>query len=180
MARLDRVKNLTGLVEMFAKSQRLRKAANLVFVGGVIDPAKSGDRCGLRQCVAPTADLSSILHIQVVARGILHSACYATCTHLSGLQGGEGPVRAGAQADRGASTGWGLPLACAQLLVLAMSHLSKPTGLSSLAWTLRCIFVHAHDLCVCWRQVAQKDRVKNGELYRYIADNHGIFVQPAK
>lgn len=29
-------------------------------------------------------------------------------------------------------------------------------------------------------QVAQKDRVKNGELYRYIADNHGIFVQPAK
>lgn len=29
-------------------------------------------------------------------------------------------------------------------------------------------------------QVAQKDRVKNGELYRYIADNHGVFVQPAK
>ena len=47
MARLDRVKNLTGLVEMYAKSQRLRKVANLVFVGGVIDPAKSGDRCGL-------------------------------------------------------------------------------------------------------------------------------------
>ena len=27
--------------------------------------------------------------------------------------------------------------------------------------------------------VAQKDRVKNGELYREIADNHGIFAQPA-
>lgn len=47
MARLDRVKNLTGLVELFAKSERLRKVANLVFVGGVIDPEKSGDRCCL-------------------------------------------------------------------------------------------------------------------------------------
>lgn len=44
MARLDRVKNMTGLVELFARSQRLRKLANLVFVGGVIDPEKSGDR----------------------------------------------------------------------------------------------------------------------------------------
>jgi hypothetical protein len=46
MARLDRVKNLSGLVELFAKSDRLRKVANLVFVGGVIDPEKSGDRWG--------------------------------------------------------------------------------------------------------------------------------------
>lgn len=36
------------------------------------------------------------------------------------------------------------------------------------------------DLLLIALQVAQKDRVKNGELYRYIADNHGIFVQPAK
>ena len=27
--------------------------------------------------------------------------------------------------------------------------------------------------------VAQKNRVRNGELYRYIADSHGAFVQPA-
>lgn len=47
MARLDRVKNLTGLVELFAKSERLRKLANLVFVGGVVAPENSGDRCTL-------------------------------------------------------------------------------------------------------------------------------------
>ena len=27
--------------------------------------------------------------------------------------------------------------------------------------------------------VAQKNRVRNGELYRFIADGHGAFVQPA-
>ncbi|CAA0842148.1 Sucrose synthase 4 [Striga hermonthica] len=34
MARLDRVKNLTGLVELYAKSPRLRELVNLVVVGG--------------------------------------------------------------------------------------------------------------------------------------------------
>lgn len=34
MARLDRVKNLTGLVELYAKSPKLRELANLVVVGG--------------------------------------------------------------------------------------------------------------------------------------------------
>lgn len=43
MARLDRIKNLTGLVEWFAKSPELRERANLVVVGGYLDLAKSGD-----------------------------------------------------------------------------------------------------------------------------------------
>lgn len=34
MARLDRVKNLTGLVELYGKCERLRELANLVVVGG--------------------------------------------------------------------------------------------------------------------------------------------------
>lgn len=34
MARLDRVKNLTGLVELYAKNPKLRQLANLVVVGG--------------------------------------------------------------------------------------------------------------------------------------------------
>jgi sucrose synthase len=34
MARLDRVKNLTGLVELYGKNARLRELANLVIVGG--------------------------------------------------------------------------------------------------------------------------------------------------
>ena len=33
MARLDRVKNLSGLAEWFAGNQRLRKLVNLVIVG---------------------------------------------------------------------------------------------------------------------------------------------------
>lgn len=44
MARLDRVKNLTGLVECFAKNSKLRELANLVIVGGYIDVTKSKDR----------------------------------------------------------------------------------------------------------------------------------------
>ena len=40
MARLDRVKNLTGLAEMYAKNDRLRAACNLVVVGGIVDPSQ--------------------------------------------------------------------------------------------------------------------------------------------
>ena len=40
MARLDRVKNLTGLVEMYAKNDRLRDACNLVIVGGIVDASQ--------------------------------------------------------------------------------------------------------------------------------------------
>ena len=41
MARLDRVKNLTGLAEWYGRSQRLRKVANLVIVGGIVDPSQT-------------------------------------------------------------------------------------------------------------------------------------------
>lgn len=44
MARLDRVKNLTGLVECFGKSSKLRELVNLVVVGGYIDVQQSRDR----------------------------------------------------------------------------------------------------------------------------------------
>ncbi|NQS71715.1 MAG: sucrose synthase [Desulfobulbaceae bacterium] len=43
MARLDRVKNLTGLVSWFGASERLRKQANLLVVGGYLDPSLSTD-----------------------------------------------------------------------------------------------------------------------------------------
>ncbi|MDT8335952.1 MAG: sucrose synthase, partial [Desulfurivibrionaceae bacterium] len=43
IARLDRIKNLTGLVEAYGKSEKLRKQANLVLVASVIDPEQSGD-----------------------------------------------------------------------------------------------------------------------------------------
>jgi sucrose synthase len=44
MARLDNIKNITGLVEWYGGSERLRNAANLVVVSGYIDAAKSGDQ----------------------------------------------------------------------------------------------------------------------------------------
>ncbi|XWS76595.1 hypothetical protein CRYUN_Cryun01aG0190100 [Craigia yunnanensis] len=44
MARLDRVKNMTGLVECYAKNTKLRELANLVIVAGYIDVKKSKDR----------------------------------------------------------------------------------------------------------------------------------------
>lgn len=38
--------------------------------------------------------------------------------------------------------------------------------------------IHCPQDCIRWI-VAQKNRVRNGELYRYIADTRGAFVQPA-
>lgn len=43
MARLDRIKNLTGLVQWFATHQELREEANLLIVGGTVNPDESGD-----------------------------------------------------------------------------------------------------------------------------------------
>jgi sucrose synthase len=44
MARLDNIKNITGLVEWYGRSPRLREAANLVVVAGYIDQNQSGDQ----------------------------------------------------------------------------------------------------------------------------------------
>ncbi|MDT8363671.1 MAG: sucrose synthase [Nitrosomonas sp.] len=43
MARLDRIKNLTGLIEWYGASERLRNIANLIVIGGKIDPRQSSD-----------------------------------------------------------------------------------------------------------------------------------------
>ncbi|RMF78827.1 MAG: sucrose synthase [Nitrospirae bacterium] len=43
MSRLDRIKNVTGLVEAFATHPRLRQLANLAVVGGHCDPSLSDD-----------------------------------------------------------------------------------------------------------------------------------------
>ncbi|CAK8572770.1 unnamed protein product [Lathyrus sativus] len=44
MARLDRVKNITGLVESYGKNSKLRELVNLVVIAGYIDVSKSRDR----------------------------------------------------------------------------------------------------------------------------------------
>lgn len=96
MARLDKVKNLTGLAEWYASNERLRGLANLVIVGGVIDPSATMDR--------EEADECRKMH-EIIER---------------------------------------------------------------------------HNLKDCFRWiVAQKNRVRNGELYRYVADTRGAFAQPA-
>ena len=43
MARLDRIKNLNGLVDWYGRCEHLRKQANLFVVGGHLDPALSND-----------------------------------------------------------------------------------------------------------------------------------------
>eukprot|EP00252_Welwitschia_mirabilis_P026173 TRINITY_DN845_c0_g1_i1.p1 TRINITY_DN845_c0_g1~~TRINITY_DN845_c0_g1_i1.p1 ORF type:complete len:646 (-),score=94.98 TRINITY_DN845_c0_g1_i1:204-2141(-) len=96
MARLDRVKNITGLVEWYAKNKRLRELVNLVVVAGDIDPSKSQDR-------------------EEVAE------------------------------------------------IAKMHDLIKKYNL------------HGQFRWIC----AQKNRVRNGELYRYICDTKGAFIQPA-
>lgn len=96
MARLDHVKNITGLVECYAKNGKLRELANLVVVAGYIDVKKSNDR-------------EEIAEIE------------------------------------------------------KMHELIKKYKL------------HGHFRWI----VAQTNRARNGEVYRYIADKRGIFVQPA-
>lgn len=44
MARLDRIKNITSLVQWYGASEQLRQQANLLVVGGYIDPALSSDK----------------------------------------------------------------------------------------------------------------------------------------
>ncbi|MGD8884084.1 MAG: sucrose synthase, partial [Gammaproteobacteria bacterium] len=43
MARLDTIKNITGLIEWYGRNERLRRRVNIVAVAGYIDAAHSGD-----------------------------------------------------------------------------------------------------------------------------------------
>ncbi|CAN0885575.1 Sucrose synthase 2 [Linum grandiflorum] len=96
MARLDRVKNMTGLVESYGKNTKLRELANLVVVAGYIDVKKSKDREEMEE-------------------------------------------------------------------IEKMHNLMKTYELSGqFRWI-----------------TAQTNKARNGELYRYIADTRGAFVQPA-
>jgi len=44
MARMDRIKNITGLVEWYGENEKLREQANMVVVAGYTDPEQSKDR----------------------------------------------------------------------------------------------------------------------------------------
>ncbi|KAA8534738.1 hypothetical protein F0562_029820 [Nyssa sinensis] len=95
MARLDRVKNLTGLVEMYGKNPRLRELANLVVVGG--------DRRKESKDLEEQAEMKKMYDL-----------------------------------------------------------------------------IEKYKLNGHFRWISsQMNRVRNGELYRYIADTKGVFVQPA-
>ncbi|RWW68639.1 hypothetical protein BHE74_00023825 [Ensete ventricosum] len=96
MARLDTVKNITGLVEWYGKNKKLRGLVNLVVVAGFLDPSKSKDR----------EEISEINKMR--------------------------------------------------------SLIDKYQLNGQMRWI-----------------AAQTDRVRNGELYRCIADTKGAFVQPA-
>jgi sucrose synthase len=62
MARLDRIKNITGLVEWYGRSPALRGCAHLVVVAGYIDPEHSGD-AEERQQVARMHELMDEFHL---------------------------------------------------------------------------------------------------------------------
>ena len=96
LARMDRIKNVTGLVEWFGQNERLREEANLLIASGHIDPADSSDEEERTQI--------ELMH------------------ELMDEYGLDGQVR----------------------------------------WLER-----------------QVDKERNSEVYRYIADNRGVFVQPA-
>jgi len=96
MARLDPIKNITGLVEWYGRDKRLRELANLFVVAGYVDPKNSNDQHELEE----------------------------------------------------------------------IHRMHELLGQYSLHGQVR------------WLR-AQVNRERNGELYRYIVDHHGAFVQPA-
>ena len=96
MARLDTIKNITGLVEWYGKSSELREQVNLLVVAGFVDPGRSQDQDERQQ-----------IHL-------MHKLLDQYELHTD----------------------------------------------------------------VRWLE-AQVNRERNGELYRFIADQHGAFVQPA-
>lgn len=96
MARLDRVKNITGLIECYGKNTKLRELANLVLVSGFNDVKKSNDR-------------EEVVEIEKMHELIEQYKLHGQMRWIS----------------------------------------------------------------------SQTNRARNGELYRYIADKRGIFVQPA-
>ena len=51
MSRLDQVKNVTGLLEAFGRSEALRSRANLLLVGGWLDETRSSDEDERREIV---------------------------------------------------------------------------------------------------------------------------------
>uniref|UniRef100_A0ACD5USG1 Uncharacterized protein n=1 Tax=Avena sativa TaxID=4498 RepID=A0ACD5USG1_AVESA len=96
MARLDKVKNITGLVEWYGQNKKVRDLVNLVVVAGLLNAAQSKDREEIEEI------------------NKMHSL------------------------------------------------IDKYQLKGQIRWIK-----------------AQTDRVRNGELYRYIADTKGAFVQPA-
>ncbi len=50
MSRLDRIKNVTGLVQWYAECPDLQEKAHLFLVAGTVDPNKSGDSEERQQC----------------------------------------------------------------------------------------------------------------------------------
>ena len=44
MARLDKVKNITGLVEWYGQNKKVRDLVNLVVVAGLLNASQSNDR----------------------------------------------------------------------------------------------------------------------------------------
>jgi sucrose synthase len=69
MSRLDQVKNVTGLLEAFGRSDALRSRANLLLVGGWLDEARSSDEDERRQ-IARMHELMDELELDGVVRWI--------------------------------------------------------------------------------------------------------------
>jgi len=44
MARLDKIKNVSGLLQWYGESERLRQLANFIFIAGHTDPSRSSDQ----------------------------------------------------------------------------------------------------------------------------------------
>ena len=159
MARLDRVKNLTGLVELYAKSERLRAACNLVIVGGIVDASQVRppvDTSGWRSAMERSATDCLCAGAASKAGHALHTIP----TDFLGTVKGRG--------------GACCAPACARALEVPDTVCRVRRQTKDVEEKEQC--ERMHELIREYKLegqlrwlVAQKDRVANGELYRYVA-----------
>ena len=208
MARLDKVKNLTGLAEWYAQNERLRGLVNLVIVGeytlGVEGAAGGAPPCCWRRaCAGTTASVPKqhrprLLGPRPCPPGRLKLPACCPCCHpcnkMHHLPAG-GVIDPDATMDREEAD------ECRKMHGIVEQYNMKPCFRWIVAQARPPCPPGAHAPCTCsevstcslargsnrpaafcapsFRPCPQKNRVRNGELYRYIADTGGAFAQPA-
>ena len=158
MARLDTVKNLVGLAEWYAHCPRLQAAASLLIVGGAVDPEQATD--------AEAAEQGARLHALFDSEALPAGKARWVVAQPNAVRG-DGGRRARARVGGlrwrdgvACGLGWRDGLAGGRAGWWPFSTRNPPPPPPP-------------------GPPCMQPQIRNGEVYRYIADGRGAFCQPA-